>query len=173
MINKERLKQNTFKLIHAISRLACNEQGKLQKITMNFDGLAIVEFTTKEGITSPELIVDTLAQSKMGPVGALECLNDVTIQMVVDIDDEQADVGIDLTFSDVSRPTLLYVDSPKLEFSFAQHSVLFRLYDTLHSQRTEVPVPKENPGRDTVYLLRSLLQEVSAQETMEPESRMN
>jgi len=169
MIDKERLKQNTFKLIHAISRLASREQGILQKIIMNFEGLAIVEITTKEGFTSPDLIVDTLAQSKMGPIGALECLDSVTIQMVVEIDAEQADVGIDLTLSDVSRPTLLYVDAPKLEFSMAQHIVLFRLYEALHSLRTEVPPPKVNPGRDAVYLLRNLLQEISAQETMEPE----
>ena len=97
MQDLNRIKQNCKELIRAISRLGSTGVGSLLKITINFEGLAIIEFTGKKGFATPQQILNMLVQSKRGALGALECLDSVTIRMIVEIDNELVDVGIDLT----------------------------------------------------------------------------
>ncbi len=158
MLEINRLEKTTSELIHAISRLTARI-GKIQKIDMNFEGLAIVSFTKEEGITSPIKICETLERSK-GAVGALECLDSVTVQMTMEIDEIPAHVGVEIPFPPVDSPTLLYVDAPQLGFSIASHRVLFMLYEALHMPRDLIPPPTEKPGSDAVHLLECLLQRV-------------
>ncbi len=160
MIELNRLKTNSTELISVITRLASSDLGTLNNITLNFEGLAIVEFSTKKGFAEPQIICETLDQSKKGQISPLENLDSVTIQMTVDINEESADVGIDLTFPNVDKPTLLYVDAPKMGFLKAQHIALFRIYEALHASREDLPHPTEKPGSDAVVLLDCLRQKV-------------
>ncbi len=161
MIELNRLKTNSTELISVITRLASSGLGTLKNITLNFEGLAIVEFTTKKGFTEPQIICETLDQGKKGQISPLENLDSVTIKMTVDINEESADVGIDLTFPYDDKPTLLYVDTPKMGFLKAQHITLFRIYEALHASREELPHPTEKPGSDAVVLLDCLRQKLN------------
>lgn len=156
MLDTNRLEKTTSELIHTISRLTARI-GIIQKIDMNFEGLAIVSFTKDEGVTSPLKICETLERSK-GAIGALECLDSVTVQMTMEIDEIPAQVGVEIPFPPVDSPTLLYVDAPQLGFSIASHRVLFMLYEALHMPRALIPPPTEKPGSDAVHLLECLLQ---------------
>ena len=156
-----RLKINSTELISVITRLASTGLGILNNITLNFEGLAIVEFTTKKGFAAPQIICETLDQGKKGQISALENLDSVTIKMTVEINEEVADVGIDLTFPYDDKPTLLYVDTPKMGFLKAQHITLFRIYEALHASQEELPHPTERPASDAVVLLDCLRKKVT------------